>query len=455
MGEPPLLSTRRRIDPGILTLVLALLLLFPLLFKPWVHGADTIGYYSWLRSLVIDGDLQTADEFEHYGMGWLNTYADTGLRDNPGAVGSAVLWSPWFLAVHGLTLLGRALGWPWAADGYGQPYILAVSLGSTVYAFAGLLLTYRLARSFFATPLTALAVAAVWLSSPLVFYMYSHPLMSHANDAFAYALFLFAWYRTRERRSATQYGLLGLTAGLCALVRNQNAVLVLFPLWEVALHTVRAGQRENWKRAVRQGLRRGGAFSVAWWLAFLPQLLVWRTIFGTWLPGNPYAHSGGGTFDFLRPHILGVLFSTNHGLFVWTPLMLPAVLGWLFLWRGDRRLTSLLVVNFALQVYIIASWSSWSGSAAFGQRFFTNMVPAFALGLAALLDGLQRRVRFRWLVTACAFFVVWNGLLIVRYVVADISRSGSVPLGELIAGQFTVIPRYFDRLIHILLKRTE
>ncbi|MEE9617790.1 MAG: glycosyltransferase family 39 protein [Anaerolineae bacterium] len=231
-----LIARLKQADHGMVVLVIIFLVAFPVLFKPWIHGADTIGYYSWLRSLVIDGDLQTADEFEHFGMGWLNTYADTGLRDNPGAVGSAVLWSPWFLAAHGLTLLGRALGLPWAADGYGQQHILAISLGSAVYAFVALLLAYRLARNFFALPMAALAVAAVCLASPLVFYMYSHPLMSHANDTFAYALFLLTWHRTRKQRSVAQYGLLGLTAALCALVRNQNAVLVVFPLLEIAFH---------------------------------------------------------------------------------------------------------------------------------------------------------------------------------------------------------------------------
>jgi len=444
----------KRTDRGALALGIVFLIAFPVLFKPWIHGADTIGYYAWLRSLIIDGNLQTADEFEHYDMGWLNSYTDTGLRDNPGAVGSALLWTPWFLTAHGSTLLGRALGLPWVADGYGQQYISAVSLGSAVYALAAILITHRLARDFFPSPITVLAVAAVWLSSPLVFYMYSHPLMTHANDAFAYTLFLFTWHRTREQRNAAQYGLLGLVAGLCALVRNQNAVLVLFPLLEIAFSTTQAWMRgEDWKRATGKGLLKGASFSGAWWLAFLPQLLVWHTIFGTWLPGNPYASSGGGTFDLFRPHILGVLFSTNHGLFIWTPLILVAVLGWLLLWRTDRRLTTLLVLNFALQLYVIGSWSSWSGAAAFGQRFFTNMVPSFALGLTALLNLLQQRVRLRWLAAACALFVVWNGLLIVRYALDDIPHADPVPLYELIVGQFKVIPRHLSSIVRILITR--
>ncbi len=451
MSFRPLLSA----DRSVLILFILFLLAFPLLFKPWVHGTDPTGYYSWLRSAVIDGDLDTANEYEHFGQGSVGSTTSTGHRDNPYAIGSAVLWAPFFLMAHGLTLAGRWLGFELAADGYAPQYVIAVSLGSVAYAGAGLLLTYRIARNFFDSPVSTLAVASAWLASPLVFYQYSHPVMSHANDAFAYALFLFAWHRVRSRRTTARYILFGAVAGLAALVRTQNAFLVLFPLLEVAVDAVRRWRERDGKDTLRAGAIQAAAFSLAWWFVFSPQMIVWHTVFGEWWPGNPYTRTGGGAFDFLRPHILGVLFSTDHGLFVWTPLLLLAVLGWVPLWRKDHRLTALLVLNFALQLYVVASWSSWSGSAAFGQRFFTNMVPAFALGLAALLDGLQRRVRFRWLVTACALFVVWNGLLIVRYVVADISRSGSVPLGELIVGQFTVIPRYFDRLIRILLKRTE
>ncbi|NJN83069.1 MAG: hypothetical protein HC802_12830 [Caldilineaceae bacterium] len=159
----------RKIDPGILLILAFFIVLLPILFKPWVHGADTIGYYGWLRSAVIDGDLQTADEFAHYGMAWLNTFAETGLRDSPGAVGSALLWSPWFLLVHAATLAGQALGLPLIADGYSQQYVWAASLASSLYALIGLWLTYLVAQDLVARKLALLAVIVAWLASPLLF----------------------------------------------------------------------------------------------------------------------------------------------------------------------------------------------------------------------------------------------------------------------------------------------
>jgi hypothetical protein len=440
-------------DKGILILLILSLLAFLLLFKPWIHGTDPTGYYSWLRSVVVDGDLDTADEYAHLGQGHVGSTTTTGHRDNPYAIGSAILWAPFFLVAHGLTLGGQALGFPLISDGYSPQYIVAISLGSVAYAFTGLLLVYYTAREFFTFSIVTLAVASVWLASPLVFYQYSHPAMSHANDAFAYALFLFAWHKTRGRRTPVQYILLGAVTGLAALVRTQNGLLVLSPVIEIAIDSARRYQKGEGKKAILSGAVGAFAFSLAWWLAFLPQMAVWRTVFGEWWPGNPYTRTGGGAFDFSHPYILEVLFSTNHGLFVWTPLMLPAVLGWFPLWQRDRRLTALLALNLALQLYVVASWSSWDGSAAFGQRFFTNMVPAFALGLAALLNTMQSRIPLRWLVMACGFFVAWNGLLLIRYVLGDVPRFGGIPLEQLILGQFTIIPRYLGRIVQVLITR--
>lgn len=444
----------KKADRGMVILLIVFLAAFPLLFKPWIHGFDTVAYYSWLRTTVMDGNLDVGDEFTHYGYGAERGMTITGYTYNEWAVGSAVLWSPFFLIAHGFSLLAPALGLPVVADGYGAQYIWAVSISSAVYAFIGILLTYHLGRALFSPNICTLATLAIWLASPLVFYMYSHPLMSHANDAFAYALYLYTWHRTRQFPEWRKAVLRGATAGLCALVRQINAVLVFFALAEIIVDGIRAWQSYRHASEFRRAIRNAAVFSLTWWIVYMPQVIVWRVVLGHWIELNPYAAGAGAGFDWLHPHFLDVLFSTDRGLFTWSPLLLLATVGWAYLWRQERRLASLVVTNFVLQLSVIAAWSSWSAAAAFGQRFFTNVVPAFALGLAALLTSIQRRIQFRWLVVGCALFVLWNGLLMVRYVLGDVPRMGPVPLEDLLLGQFTVVPRYFNRIIEILLKRS-
>lgn len=445
---------RRLIDRGLLALAVVFLVVFPFLFKPWVHGFDTVAYTAWLRSLVVDGDLEVGDEFAHYGYGHERGKTETGYTVNEWAVGSAVLWSPFYLVVHGLVRLVNVLGGSVPADGYSPPYVWAISLSSALYGLGAVGLTYRVARCLFPPRPALLALVTVWLSSPLVFYMYSHPAMSHACDAFAYALLLFVWYHTRHRSDWLAAALRGAAAGLCALVRQLNAVFVLFLLGELLFEVLRAQRADQLDRARwNSWLARVIALCLAWWLVFLPQLIVWRVVFGGWIVLNPYRYGVGLGFDWLRPHLLEVLFSTNRGLFLWSPVLALGALGGWWLWKRDRRLTGLLMTNFALQLYVVAAWGAYSGAAAFGARFFTNMVPAFGLGLTALLERIGRRIAWRWLAAGALFLIVWNAILLIRYALGDVPRMGPVPLAELIGGQFSALIRYADRVLELILRR--
>ncbi len=424
------------------------------LFRPEIHGFDTVAYYSWLRSTVIDGDLNVHNEFEHYGYANERGQTATGYTVNEWAVGSAIMWLPYFLIAHSLSLLAHGAGLPVAIDGYGAQYILAISIGSALYGLAAILLTYRLGRELFGARIGFLATVATWLAGPLVFYMYSQPVLSHANDTFAYALFLFTWYKTRQSTTWKAGVWRGAAASLCALVRQINAYLVFFVLAEYVAEAIQQWRRTRQWRNSRLAVQALVAFVATWWLVYLPQLIVWRIVFGNWIEFNPYASGVQQGFDWLHPHLLDVLFSTDRGLFLWAPLFLLALFGWWQLRKFDRRLTLLIAINFAVQWYLVSAWFAWNGAAAFGQRFFTNIMPAWALGLGALFSMWQTRVAFRWLAMLCLVFILWNGVLLFRYAVEDVPRMGPVPLDQLIGGQFTVVPRYLDRLWRIILTRS-
>jgi hypothetical protein len=415
------------------------------LFKPWVHGTDPVGYYSWLRSAVIDGDLDTTDEYVHYEQDKLDIIfpGPTGYNRNPYAVGSAILWSPFYLVAH---LTSAVLGLP--TDGYAPPYVFAAGIASAIYALIGLWLIYRIAADLFGSRVAAWATVGVWWSTPLLFYMYSHPIMSHANDAFANALFVYVWRRTRPARSDRGWLLLGAALGLAALVRTQNALLVALPLAETIVDW-RAARRirpRSWLTSV-------ALFVFAALIVFSPQLIAWQQTYGTIFPGNPYAVYGD-TLDFASPHFLDVLLSSARGLFVWSPIVALAVAGLLFhLWRVERTLGFALTLGWLAQVYLVGSWSAWSAAASFGQRFMINGTPVYILGLAAWLARLQQRIDWKPIGAAVVLFIAWNLLLMAQYIVELIPRAGPVDLGQMIANQFRVIGVVVDRLGSLLAAR--
>jgi hypothetical protein len=418
-----------------------------LLFRPQLHGMDTVAYYAWLRAAVIRGSLDVSEEFIRFGYGGERGLSPTGYRINEWSVGPALLWSPFFLMAHGLVRLGKALGIPWEADGYSAPYQTLTALGSALYALIGLELLRRLALRI-ASPAAALwGVLTAWLASPLVFYMSAHPFMSHAVDFFVNAGFLLAW-TCWEKPTPWARLALGWIGGLAAAVRYPNATLLLWP----ALEDLRQALR-----VPREGILRLLSLGVGAWIGFLPQMIVWRVVFGAWIVGNPYGIAGAGTFDLRAPHLLEVLFSTNRGLFPWTPIAAFALAGLVGpLRRARPAWARLLLAQTGAQLYIVGSWSVWSGAAAFGPRLLTGLFAGFALGLAALYEAGRRRWGMKPALALSLGTVAWNLILLARYGLEDVPRMGPVPLSTLWLGQLTFIGRALgelDRIGQALLRR--
>jgi len=440
----------RRLDWEIKMIFLLFIILLPILFRIVLHKYDPVGYFSWVRSLVINGDLNVTDTFTHFDFGGrFLIKGKTGTPGQPWAVGCAILWLPAFLIAHLGVLIANALGESVAANGYSLPYIGAVSLATVLYGLGGLMIMYKLIKNYYGEQIAGLSVTAIWLASPLVFYMYSHPMMSHANDMFAYTLLLWAWqYARQSQKGWPPYVLLGAAAGLSALIRNQNAALVLLIVAFIMIDTIR--KQWTWQ----QSLAAIAIFSLVWWIAFFPQLYVWHATIGVWFPGNPSSMVGGGDFYWGVPWIFDVMFSSNRGLFIWNPILLFAVMGWIFLFKKDPALTIFLVASFCIQLGVIGSWNHWHGDNAFGQRFFVNLTPAFMFGFAALVNELRGRVSPKTLGAMCSIFILWNFLLIVQYAMQTIPRGGPVSLSVLARNQFLIIPRNLSRIIEAWIRKS-
>ncbi|HEX6737725.1 MAG TPA: hypothetical protein VF310_05630, partial [Vicinamibacteria bacterium] len=378
-----------------------------------VRGADEIQYFSHLRSAVFDHDFDFADEYEHFyqldpqGLaGFKGTFLDkreplTGRRINFAPIGTAVLWSPFYLLAHAGLTVARALGASVEADGYSRPYVAAVCYASALYALLGLLLIHDgLTRvGGFADRDAALALAALWLGSPLLYYVSLAPAFSHACSLFALALVVWLWLRLRGRPASGVGGwaLLGAAVGLAGLVREQDALIVVLPGLELAR---RLWRDRDWGGVLARGL----ALGVGAWLVFLPQLFAYRAINGAFGPSRLVTQK----MRYSSPHFLQVLFDPGHGLFVWCPLLLLAALGLLLAWRRGDGAVPALAAALLLTVWINGSVESWSVAGAFGARRFVGMTVVFAWGLAALVEAARPRLGTPALAAALAVFVWWN-----------------------------------------------
>jgi len=443
----------------------ALILLFVLtlpLMNAWVRG-DGVGYYAFARSILIEHRLDfrkdwlaanpsfRMDRVDAGGRIDVDQYTPTGHLDNHFAVGPAILWSPFLIAAHAGVLLCDRFGAHVAANGFSRPYLLAMSFGTAVYGFLAVFISFALARRFVPEPWAFLAAIGIWFGSSLPVYMYFDPSWSHAQSAFAVAIFVWYWLRTRGERSAAQWAILGALGGLMMDVYYVSAVVLLFAILESLAGYRNALKSRNHAHAVRL-LAGNGVFSLALLAAFAPTLIAKKIIYGGFFSFGYTEH-----WYWNSPALLKVCFSSDHGLFAWTPILVVAIAGLICLRARDRELAAYSLVVFAAYLYVMGCYQDWDGISSFGSRFFVALTIIFIVGLAAFFDWFARAWQERRAAllasVATAALVLWNLGLIFQWGMHLIPPRGPISWRAAAYNQVAVVPEDAASAIGMYLTR--
>jgi len=425
------------------------------LLNPWVRG-DGIGYYAFARAPLIEHNFDFERDYIAGNAGFRGARLDengrpkaiyrtsTGHLENHFTVGPAILWTPFLLVAHAGVLLARAVGSPVAADGFSQPYRTAMALGTALYGFLALLLSFRLARQYVPVRWASIATVAIWWASSLPVYMYFNPSWSHAHSAFAVALFLWYWHQTREQRRWSQWCVLGVIAGLMLNVYYANVMLLtVLAVEAVRQYSAAAHHRSPYTAIIPQLFARHCAFLAIVVVCLLPTFITRHIVYGS---AFTTGYGSVKNWAWRSPYFLAVLFSPEHGLFSWTPLLLLAAAGLiLFKWREPRVGTPMLAAALAFYV-LIASYPDWAGISSFGNRFFVSLTPLFIVGLSVLLDRTAAlfRTQLAAVSTASAVlavFILWNAGFMFQWGEHLIPARGPISWAQMIHNQFFVVPR--------------
>jgi hypothetical protein len=376
--------------------------------------SDGFSYYVYLPAWFIYGDptlSAVADdccggEFPEFTA--IIRWPGTGRWVNAHPIGVALMQAPLFLVSDALsrwTNLSR--------DGFTLYYQHAVGLSGLVWVVCGLWVLGGLLRRHFSDRVTMATLVALLFGTNLYHYATFDSFYSHPYSFFLVSALLELterWHTSPTRRDTR---LLGLVCGLIILTRHTNILLLaIIPLYTIGAHGL-AGAIS----LVQQ--RRHDLLVVVLIAAGVvsPQLALYYAA-----TGRPIVSSYGTLgFDFGSPHLYGVLFSVQKGLFFWSPLLLVAVAGLLML-RGRARVFLLpAIVVLAADTYLIASWWDWQFGASYGHRGFIDLFPLLAPGLATVFEWSAQRRGRRVAVTvatglAVALSVVqmlqyWNGIL--------------------------------------------
>ena len=349
--------------------------------------SDGYSYYVYLPSVFLYHDVT----LEALANDWYGgVYPDfTGIRRWPSTgrwmnlhpIGTAVLMAPFFLVSDALTWWSNL-----PRDGFSLYYQHGAALAGLVYFLLGLAILRRMLTPHFSDGVVLATLVCVTWGTNLFHYGVFDSAFSHAFAFFLVCAWLWlveAWWR---EPTAGRSAALGAVAALNVLTRHTNAIyLLVLPLYGVTRWSeLRQRIAMMWSRRAMLVVA-----AIAGMVVLAPQLALYKWISGRWLVNAYETHNMG--FSFESPHIVAVLFSTQKGLFFWSPILLLSVAGAVVptAWARNFRVSAIAV--FAAQTYLIASWAQWQFGASFGHRGFTDGFALAAPFIASTFAWATRR----------------------------------------------------------------
>lgn len=362
---------------------------------------DVVIYYSYLPATFIKKDPlwnfyeKNEKEYNQKGQYWAFKSPQGGYIPKM-SMGKAMMDLPFFLIADWYTqFISNS-----PRDGFSRPYQYIITWSTLIYSVLGLLLLRGWLRRFFDDKTTGWTLLALALGTNLFFYATHETGMSHPHNFFllAAALYIFPlWY---NKRSFILSVCFGIVIGLLILIRPIN-ILLLFPI--VFMHRPKGMGTIPYLQSIlslKQLLISIAAAIIIW----TPQLIFWKIQSGNWL----YYSYGNESFFWLKPHVFEGLFSFRKGWFIYTPMMLLAILGLIPLYRKNKNSARVLLLFLCVFLYVTFSWWCWWYGGSFGARTLIDILPLMAFPLAAGFEWVSRQKK-RWILfIAPVFFVYLN-----------------------------------------------
>jgi len=329
---------------------------------------DGDGYYHYLFlvNLFEEGNFDFTHQYQKYGHPYNDP--DHPYTSNPFPPGSALLWLPTYAMTDVYFLLkGRA-----PVNPFDMTFQSMALSGTWIAALFTFWLAWRWLRRTYDKEWVFLALIGSVLATPYIFYLMNAPSYAHVPSAFFLTLFLYLFFVHPERTFGQ-----GLVAGLAALTKHQSGVLI--PLF--LLYTV-------WKWRDIKGAAR---FLAGALIPLLPLVIYWHRAYGRWLT----IPQGGGYMTADVAGIFHSIFSVRHGAVVWSPILLAAIIGLIFLaFKKDAAMRCALIF-FAFMVVVNGLPRDWWGGHAFGNRRWVDLFPFIVLGLSEVMSRCAVWVKAR------------------------------------------------------------
>lgn len=339
---------------------------------------DVANYYSYLPAYISNNG---SFEFDHrvFNNDYLPVCPFDSLHIPKTTYGMSLMWSPLYALGYKIAINQND-----PLDGFSEPFSTVIHWGSIVYAIIGLILLRNFLIKFFSEKVTTITLAILFLGTTLFYYSVGMPEMSHANLFLLFSAFLLCNYHWHKKQSISLSILLGLIIGLIALIRPTDVLIVsLFLFWPVS-------ETFNLKDKIVFLLKNYKGILLMILMAFIiwiPQFLFWKARTGHYL----YFSYPGEQFFWSDPQLMNTLFSYRKGLFVYTPLISLAFIGFFFMKGTIKEIRNVIIVITLINVYMISCWWDWFFGGSFGARAFVQHFAYLSLPLASFVAFIFER----------------------------------------------------------------
>lgn len=356
-----------------------------------ILGSDMEGYYQYLPHFFLrDWEL-----FKH--LPWAIPFGE-GNTISVFTCGVAILWSPFFVLAHFISLFFNL-----DADGYGNMYYGFVLIAALVYVYIGLVFLYKLAKKEFRKKTAIKSVALFFLGTNIFYYtMILGAGMSHAYSFALVATYIYFTHRYFNKPSYGRALLMAIPFALAVLIRPTN-IISGFYFFFFGINSIESLRHRMvfWTKNSKTIL----IVALTGIIVAIPQMAYWYN-----LSGQPivYSYQDYGFPFWAAPKIGVVLFGKYNGWFLFTPLVLFALWGLIGTFRKNRFNNYAVLLILALAIYINASWWAPTFSAAVGQRAMIDFLPFLFLPFAWVINFISTQSRkIQW--------VFWAMMLIILF----------------------------------------
>jgi hypothetical protein len=354
---------------------------------------DAPSYYGYLPAIFIYHDVHlefvTQDPQVFKDKIWFYRIGENQ-RVLKHPLGLALVLSPFFHLAHVTAIL---TGQP--TDGFSLLYQNFVMVGVWVYLILGLFLLRKFLLEFFSDKHVALSLIAIIIGTNFLWYSSFEPLMSHSVTFSIFCILNYFFCRWIKSGILKYLLVTAICFAIVVLLRPLNILSLIYFL--IVAFGMKGGFKELC-RFLKSRMKSILLASVVFLFLVSLQFIYWKLATGQWFY-NTYI---GERFLFNKPEVFSTLFGFRKGLFIYTPILLFAVVGMIYLFKTMRGQFWAITLTITIVVFVLSSWWDWSYGISWGIRPLVDYYAFLALPIAAAFAFLDKG----WMRIAKYFFLV-------------------------------------------------